>query len=314
VERQTLINEVRDTLAKSGFYVSGECNALCFDFISRRDNLLLLVKVLINIDSFSRTAANELKTLAKFLEASPLLIGEKSGGGEIEDDVIYLRHGVPIISRGTFNNLFLEGVPPLAYASPGGFYVKLDPDVIREAREKKKISLGTLAEIAGVSRRAIQMYEEGMSAMVDVAVRLEKFFGEPVVLPLDPFSYASETPDNEKIDFDAFEDFEKNVFIKLSEIGYRVVPILRCPFNALTKDKKTLILTGVERYDMSLIKKAHIVTNISKVTEKHSVFFVGHSEKQNLEGTPLISVDELEKINDPEKVVELILERKKGQR
>ena len=155
------------------------------------------------------------------------------------------------------------------------------------------------------------MYEEGMSAMVDVAVRLENFLGEPVVLPIDPFSYASETPD-EEIEFDMFEDFEKNVFAKLNEIGYRVVPILKCPFNALTKDKKTLILTGVERYAMSLVKKAHIVTNLSKVTEKHSVFFVDYSEKQNLEGTPLISIGELKKINDPEKIVELILERKKG--
>jgi len=273
--------------------------------------MLLIIKVLTNVDAFSKPVANELKTLTKFLEASPLLIGEKSGAGEIEDDVIYLRHGVPIISKGTFDNLFLGGVPPLMYASPGGFYVRLDTDIIRMAREKKKISLGTLAEIAGVSRRAIQMYEEGMSAMIDVAVRLENFLGEPVVLPIDPFSYASETPD-EEIEFDMFEDFEKNVFAKLNEIGYRVVPILRCPFNALTKDKKTLILTGVERYAMSLVKKAHIVTNLSKVTEKHSVFFVDYSEKQNLEGTPLISIGELKKINDPEKIVELILERKKG--
>ena len=311
MERQTLINGIRETLAKSGFYVSGSCNAVSFDIISRRDNTLLIIKVLTNVDAFSKPVANELKTLTKFLEASPLLIGEKSGAGEIEDDVIYLRHGVPIISKGTFDNLFLEGVPPLMYASPGGFYVRLDTDVIRMAREKKKISLGTLAEIAGVSRRAIQMYEEGMSAMVDVAVRLENFLGEPVVLPIDPFSYASEIPD-EEIEFDMFEDFEKNVFAKLNEIGYRVVPILKCPFNALTKDKKTLILTGVERYDMSLVKKAHIVTNLSKVTEKHSVFFVDYSEKQNLEGTPLINISELKKINDPEKIVELILERKKG--
>ncbi|MBU4189514.1 MAG: transcriptional regulator [Candidatus Thermoplasmatota archaeon] len=312
VERQTLINGVRETLAKSGFYVSGPCNAVSFDIISRRDNTLLIIKVLTNVDAFSKPVANELKTLTKFLEASPLLIGEKSGAGEIEDDVIYLRHGVPIISKGTFDNLFLEGTPPLMYASPGGFYVRLDTDMIRRVREKKKISLGTLAEIAGVSRRAIQMYEEGMSAMVDVAVRLENFLGEPVVLPIDPFSYASETPDTEEMEFDMFEDFEKNVFAKLNEIGYRVVPIMRCPFNALTKDKKTLILTGIGRYDKPLLKKAEIVTNLSRVTEKHSVFFVEHSEKQNLEGTPLISISELKKINDPEKIVELILERKKG--
>lgn len=311
MERQTLITEARETLAKSGFYVSGLCNATCFDFVSRRDNLLLLVKVLINVDSFSKSAAKELKTLAKFLEASPLLLGKKSGSGEIEDDVIYLRHEIPIISKKTLDNLLLEGVPPLVYAAHGGFYVNIDGDMIKRMRGKKEISLGMLAEIAGVSRRAIQMYEEGMSTMIDVASRLEDFFGESIALPLDPFSYTSGVMDEERLSIKEFGDFEKDVFIMLNRIGYRVVPVMKCPFNALTKDKKTLILTGVEKCDKMLIKKARIVTNISKVTEKHSVFFVKSSEKQNLEGVPLIKISELKKVSEPESVVQLILERKK---
>ncbi len=313
MERQTLINEVRETLSKSGFYVSDECSALSFDFVSRRDNLLLLVKVLINVDSFSRSAANELKTLAKFLEASSIIVGKKTGSGEIEDDVIYLRHGIPIISAKTLENTLLEGIPPFVYAAPGGFYVNIDGDMIKKMRGKRKISLGILAEIAGVSRRAIQMYEDGMSAMVDAASRLEEFLDESIILPLDPFVYGhDEETFSEKLTIKGFDDFEKNVFTMLNRIGYKVVPVMKCPFNALTKDKKTLILTGVEKYDKQLIKKAGAVMNISKVTEKHSVFFVKSSEKQNLGGVPLIKISELKKADDPESIVELILERKKG--
>lgn len=340
MERQTLINEVRETLAKSGFYVSDECSALSFDFVSRRDNLLLLVKVLVNVDSFSRSAANELKTLSTFLEGSSIIVGKKTGSGEIEEDVIYLRHGIPIISAKTLENTLLEGSPPFVYAAPGGFYVNIDGGVIKKMREKRKISLGILSEIAGVSRRAIQMYEDGMSAMVDVASRLEESLDESIVLPLDLFSYTS---DDEKtfqdeqgslprrdaaqfpermnknsffsyneLTIKAFDDFEKDVFTMLNRIGYRVVPVMKCPFNALTKDKKTLILTGVEKYNKRLAKKAGAVMNISKVTEKHSVFFVKSSEKQNLCGVPLIKISELKKADDPESIVQLILERKKG--
>ena len=308
MERQTLINEVRETLSKSGFYVSDECSALSFDFVSRRDNLLLLVKVLINVDSFSKSAANELKTLSTFLEGSSIIVGKKTGSGEIEEDVIYLRHGIPIISAKTLENTLLEGIPPFVYAAPGGFYVNIDGDMIKKMREKRKISLGIMAEIAGVSRRAIQMYEVGMSAMVDAASRLEEFLGESIILPLDLFSYTSDDeetfsdeqslsshkkvsqfrdrvngksffPFNEKLAIKGFDDFEKNVFTMLNRIGYKVVPVMKCPFNALTKDKKTLILTGIEKYDKQLIKKAGVVMNISKVTEKHSVFFVKSSEK-----------------------------------
>ena len=50
---------------------------------------------------------------------------------------------------------------------------------------------------------------------------------------------------------------------------------------------------------------------ISKVMEKHSVFFVEKSMKENINGTPLIERRELEKINEPEKIMELILEREK---
>ena len=50
---------------------------------------------------------------------------------------------------------------------------------MKRLREERSISLGTLAEIAGVSRRTIQMYENGMGAMIDVAIRLEEFSTSP---------------------------------------------------------------------------------------------------------------------------------------
>jgi len=53
-------------------------------------------------------------------------------------------------------------------------------------RELDKAPLGQVADVAGVSRRAISMYEEGMSAMVEVAERLEAFFDEALVEPADP--------------------------------------------------------------------------------------------------------------------------------
>ena len=75
--------------------------------------------------------------------------------------MVYSRFGIPLMSINTLHDLFIEEVPPLIYSAPGGFYVRLDKEVLARLRQGGR-SLGELAEIAGVSRRTIQMYEEGI--------------------------------------------------------------------------------------------------------------------------------------------------------
>jgi putative transcriptional regulator len=171
VKRDQLIDSVREVLAKTGFFLSephGE-RGLCFDFVARRDNLLLIVKVLQNVDALSKATAEELRNIARSLRGSPVVLGDRTGTGVLEGGVIYSRFDVPILSRKTFLDFFQEGVPPFIYSAPGGLYVKLDTETLRQVRDQAQMSLGTLAEIAGVSRRTIQMYLEGMSASIDVA-------------------------------------------------------------------------------------------------------------------------------------------------
>src|SRR3989442_9381333 len=153
-----------------------------------------MVKVLLNVDSFSKQGAEELRMIATSLKGAPLLIGERSGAGSLEDGVIYARSGVPILSRQTFIDFFEEGVPPFIFSAPGGLYVKLDGEALRRARDAKQISLGALAEVAGVSRRAIQMYLEGMSATIDIPLRLAGLAGRAPPVPLDPLPYFSPVP------------------------------------------------------------------------------------------------------------------------
>jgi len=312
VNRERLLEEVRKVLAQTGFYLSEKTNTrgLAFDVVARRDEVLLLVKVLLNVDAFSKQAAEELRMIATTLRGAPLLIGERSGAGSLEDGVIYARSGVPILSRQTFKDFFEEGVPPFIFSAPGGLYVKLDSEALRRAREEKEVSLGALADIAGVSRRAIQMYLEGMSATVDIALRLEEFLGEPLVLPMDPFQYSSRVSDLLK-GFEEFERFERDVFRKLSRLGYDVLPTVKCPFEAFTKDREIVLLTGVTSARERADEKASIVSNIARVIERDSVLFVERrTSKTALDGTPVIGNDELKRIRDRAKILELIEERK----
>jgi len=128
MQRDDLVAGVREALTRSGFTVSKPLNmrSISFDIVARRDRSLLLVKVLTNVDAFSKENADDMKTLAEALSGSPLLVGERSGAGEIEEGIVYSRFNVPIISLRTLTELLWENVPPFIFAAPGGLYVKLD--------------------------------------------------------------------------------------------------------------------------------------------------------------------------------------------
>ncbi len=312
MKRDQLLEEMREGLARTGFYLSqphGE-RGLCFDLVARRDDTLLILKVLQNVDALNEETAQELKGIARTLKAAPLVVGMRSGTGPLEDDVIYSRFGVPIVSRPTLVEFLEEGVPPFLYSAPGGLYVRLDAAALRQLREDRQISLGTLADIAGVSRRTIQMYLEGMSATMDVALRLESFLDQPLVLPVDPFALLADAGAPEG-PAPRLERFERELFQRLQRLGYRVLPTVRSPFDALSNHEETTLLTGVGDADRDLERKAEVVANLSRVVEKDSVMFVERrTVRLSIRGVPVIAREELRKAKDSDDVEEMISERK----
>jgi len=207
--------------------------------------------------------------------------------------------------------MFIEGVPPYVFSAPGGFYVKIDSDLIKEARKERKISLSRLADIAGVSRKAIQKYEKGMGADLDVALKLQEFLGEDLILPLNPLDRSEEC--EYSIDLlEGLNRFDKDIFEYLTSIGYRIVPTWKCPFEAITEDEKDVLLTGVGSEESPEIKqKAKIVSDIAHITERNSVIFLKKRvTRVNIEGIPLIDIDELGTISSKQDITELLKERK----
>ena len=312
-KREELVTRIRETLAKSGFFISDPHNirSISFDVIARRDKQLLIIKALSNIDSLSGDDADQLRILSTALGGNPMVIGLHSGSGKLDDGILYSRFGIPIISEATFHEHMLEGVPPFVYAAPGGLYVRLDGELLKRIRQDRNISLGTLAEIAGVSRKAIQMYESGMGAMIEIAARIEEYLNEPIVVPLNPFSYSAEMAKTLR-KFDEFQGLNRDVFELLRGIGYSVVPTVRCPFDALASEEDMLLLAGIGEDPQITARKARVVGNISRVTERKSVIFVKQeTELEAIEGTPLITKDELQRADDADDVLELILQREK---
>lgn len=314
IERTDLLNNIRETLIAAGFYVSEPCSMrpMGFDLVARGGDALLIIKVLTNIDALSEDVAKELQILSNILKGHALLIGEKSGAGQLQDNVVYFRFGIQTVTPKTLKNHFLEDMSITVYSAPGGLYVNLDAEKIRLIRKKQSISLGSFARFVKVSRRTARMYEEGMDARYETTLRMEKFFGESVITPMD---LLHSSPDDEVLELfertiDDLRIFQKNVLTMLEDIGYSITPFWKCPFEALSRGKNTLLLTCVHRFNKTLVKKARFVNSISKIMDKHAVLFTDkETVKRNVEGVPLIFRKELEKVSDPEKILDLITER-----
>ncbi len=305
MEKDEMLKEICAILKKGDFEIAEPLfRSASFDLVAKRERVLLILKALMNIDALRTEIARELRLIAKQLSAAPIVIGKKSAMGEIIDGVVYSRHGVPIISLNTFRDFILENVPPLVYASPGGLYVNIDGEILRAIRTRCGLSLGQLAEIAGVSRKAIQFYEEGMSATIDIALRLEEYLNAELIKPIDLLRFAEE---EEPVKYPEPRRSNSDIYEKLVDIGYDVYLTTKCPFDALSKDSREVMLTGVEKVERKIRYKAASFRVLSRIFEKKAFIVVENYSKEVVAGVPVIKKEELmdmEKSDDVKKLIE----------
>jgi putative transcriptional regulator len=313
MDKWALLNDIKALLSRAGFYVSKihRIRSISFDLVARRDNTLFIIKALQNVDALSYGDAEEMKLLADVLGGTVIVVSEKSSSSPLEDGVVYNRMGIPVLTFNTIKDYIEEGYAPLVFAAPGGFYVKIDGQALKQAREASGISRGDLADVAGVSRKAIQMYEEGMSMEVEAAIALEEYLGVPLVLPLDPFSQDVDSRISER----RIQPDEKNpyyeIFISLDRMGYHVFQTEKSPFDALSERKNDVLLTNVGEYSRTLVKKAEIVSEVSDIAERDAVIFVRKQiKRESIEGVPVITFEELMRAS-LEELMELLIERKR---
>jgi putative transcriptional regulator len=314
MNKESLINQAFVILSKAGFIISDRCDIRprSFDMAVRRDNLLLLIKVISNIDGLNEDTTREIQFLSKQLHGYPIVIGEKTRDHSLETGVVYFRYGVPAFDIKTMQDYFMEDLPPLIYAEHGGLYVNIEGNILKEERIKKNISLGSLASMLGVSRRTISKYEEGeMAASVDVAVKLEEVMDRGFTVSVNLFEKLHRN-DAQKTETTSEHS---NVFSILQDMGFNVMPISQAPFDAVSqssnrKDEDATILTGVAQYSRTMVKKAHLMSSISEVAHTQSLLIIqGASKTKNIEGTVIIDNKELEKFNDKDDFIELLQER-----
>jgi putative transcriptional regulator len=323
MHRDQVLLEITELLASHGFETSNIYDRSCFDMIVRRELILLLLKVLINVDGFSSQQAQEIKRLARTFLASPLIVGFKSKTEPLEEDVVYERHGIPVVAPETLRNMVVDEVYPEVLAGRGGYYVNINGEILKEVRERENLSLKDLADIAHVSRETIYKYEHGMvRAYPETAMLLENILNIKITLDIDLFK--TPEPESDMLKSDQASETEDNPQDispepkELIKLGFGVLPTYRTPFDAISqansrKEKENILLTNLEknRNSQALKKMALNVKDLSDITKKEAVFIMESKRVvECIEGIPAVNTDEICEMENCREFIQLLKERK----
>ncbi|WP_406533100.1 transcriptional regulator [Methanobrevibacter sp.] len=309
--RSQLLQQIENLLKSQGYKTSDIYEQGSFDIVARKNLLILLLKTFQNIDSINESNAHEMKQLANIFLASPIIIGARSRNGMLEEGVIYERYDIPTIGFDTLKNMILYNEYPEILADRGGYFVKIDGNVIKQYREEYSLSLKDLADLAHVSRATMYKYEnEIVRANTETAMILEEILNTKVTLDIDLLKQ----PQPEDIKFSEGEDT-----IDLSKLGYGVVSTNKSPFDAVAKmkssEKHSPLMANVEknRTEKTLKRMAVPLKDLSMVTTSEPVFIINNEKiKESIGTIPVIKSWELKEFENSKELLKMIRERKEN--
>lgn len=311
------IEEIVSVTRKAGYvlYYNFQGGKYCFDVFAKRDNRLIAIKYIPNIDCFDEELANSLKLIALVFRALPLIVGEKTRHSRLETGVIYFRYEIPVVNFETFKRMILHEEYPMVYTRRGGYYVKIDSILLKELREKKGMSLGELADKVGVSRRTIYEYERNtMDATLETAIKLEEFFNASIVVPIPLLNLKVIEIDKRKLSTTMRvpeNPLLKLLYSTLRRIGLKVIFFKYTPFDALSIAEEKEILSGVDDKEKKseLWTKIELVNEFSKISERAALFVVKENYKKidvELEHVKIVTSSQLKHIKSIKHFMELI--------
>lgn len=308
--KQEIIDSVKRVSYKSGYSIicADESLSYAFDLILRNEEGMIVVKVMSNVGLLTDEVSRSLIAVARFLDAHPLIIGIHNREERIEDGVVYSRYSLPIVSYQTFVSYLRAGEEPNVKAGPGGFYVEINSEKLRRIRTERSLSLGEIAGAIGTTRRTVLMYESGMSASIDIALKMEEFLREDIMEYVS-FLWNVELEELGS-GFKKMREFERTVNQEISKKGFSIYPIRRSMVNFLMEDSESSYFGGIEEELSRITRKAQYLRELSEITNREGILIVKKiMERPRKSDIPIISLTELEQLEDKEELKGIIRER-----
>jgi putative transcriptional regulator len=292
-------------LKTRGFNVSTFLDSnSCFDLVTSKSDLKLVIKVYSNIDSFRKEQAIELQKISKAFNAVVLLIGEKSKAFTLRKGMIYERHSIPVVNYKTFVLVF-DSIPSVKFFK-GKTIVELQKDKLKEKRRALNYTLEELARKTGITKESLYRLEHGFKTSLSTAKKLEKLLQADLIVEknlLQEFIFRQP----EKI-FD--ETFSDDALEKIHSLGLDLIEFRHAPFKAFgTKKEFLLIDKGKEKSDLA--KKALILEKTKAVFDSHSLIITKKFHLEKIASTAVMQEEELDSYSKINQLMNEIKKREK---
>lgn len=285
--KKEIAEQISIFLLKKGFAVKSTKG--CFDLLARKEEKLLLLKILQDANSINQDFVFEMKNIAGCINAIPLIIAEKSGK-EMEDNVVYSRTGIFTLNRETFEEAINQKLPFIK-SGKAGLAATLSGEKLRRLREENEMSLNYLSRKLGVSKRMVVNYEANISDIsLPRALKLYGLFGAEVFDKVDIFSKM------DKIVYQCLTDVGK----KYADLGFEAIETKKSKFDVIAKNKKDIVLTTIgETFD----KELNILSTL--IDAENLLIFERRKPKIEI---PLIAKGEFMELENGKELIKIIKE------
>lgn len=285
--KQNLLEETSLTLLREGFTVKNLKG--CFDLLARKEEKIMLIKAVADANSLNQESVEEMKKVSSCIDATPLILTEKSGN-KLENNVVYSRLGVFTINLTTFQNALRQKLP-FVKSGRAGLTASLDGKKLRKRREEEGMSLKDLSRKIGVSKRMITDYENYNSEiMLKNAWKLYGLFGTEVFKQIDMFS------EMDKIIYSCISDVGK----KYNQLGFNAVETKKSIFDIVAKKEKELILTMVgDKFNQE-------INSLSRLLDAESLIIF--EKKKPKTEIPKIAKEEFLELENEKELIRIVKE------
>jgi len=293
-----LVNKVVNSLLSKDFqvFVSGGA----FDVAAKKKRLML-VKTQINIDALQERQADSLRSISYFLSANPFVVSVKSNRGFLQDNMIYSRFQLPVITPELFDEV-IEGEVPSIRSAKGKHSVDIDSARLREKREQEGFSLFELSELIGISKKALyEIEKERTNPSVETVEKLEKILGVELRKNYEMKTVESPTylkPKNE---------FQRAVSKEFNRLGIDNSSVDSANFDIVGKERYSLITNLAD--DSGKIGNSRNVRKLSAVLSTEAVFVTKKGKEENVGGIPVLLESELSDIESSKELNKRIREK-----
>jgi putative transcriptional regulator len=285
----------------------------CFDSVVDQGQTRIAVKVSITIDDIKSHTNLELRRICPILRCIPLIVGERTHKGPLQDGVVHTRANVTAMNLETFRQILEWQHLPSALVKKGGIYVTISADKLKSAREAQNLSRGDVATEVGVSRRTVYEYERGtISPTIDVALHLEELLGTQLIEPINLLQGQADDSKPPATESGKLSRLARKTRGTLLRLGFNSTITEGAPFNMLASLRHRVFLTclkePLEQLDENRL--AFLAKLADVLDEQPAIIASEKPSIKSIDGIPVVYLGELVSIQDPSDFLLLIRDRR----